>query len=367
MGGIKLKLLQLININVKRMVKNKASIMLTLLLPMVVVLGLGFIFNRESDSKKTYYMVNNDNGSYGEKLVKELSKDYNIKLYSKESAMERLKKKTIVEFYEIGEKFSSELKEGKRSHILANRRENVQSFSDFEAKANNLLNKLMISSEIEAASGEKVSIDYFNSVKVKTNVISTKSTTIGDQLVINLLVSFSLFSSIGMCLELFGLKSERTLSRSLTTANKPQTIIGAILGGQYIIVAVVYIVLYFMYVFIFNKGLFMQAPVVILNLLMTIAVSLSLAVFVSRIIKNKNLIPIVLQIVLCGTCFIGGSFMPVDMLPDSIARFSKFTPQYWAVQSISTGKFQYSLIVLLFAVLLFTGGTVSARSFANID
>jgi ABC-2 type transport system permease protein len=232
-------------------------------------------------------------------------------------------------------------------------------------QANEVINKLLISSSIEAASGESVSLEKLRNDEVVINTVSTKNTAMVSQMTINFLISFNLFVAIGMCYELFALKSEKTLRRALTTANTPAQVIGAVFSAQFIIVILGYIIIFFINAFINTRELLPQAPIIILNLAMTTAVALSLAVFIARIVKNEKLIAIVLQIILCGSSFIGGSFMPLEFLPKGIRAISKFTPQYWAIESIKNVRYEYSLIVLLFAVLLFTAGTVSARSFAE--
>jgi ABC-2 type transport system permease protein len=339
--------------------------MLTFILPAVVVLGIGFFNNRMPDSGRTYYIVNNDSGIYGKEFVKVLSKDFNLKVYSKEQAIEKLKKKTIAEFYEIGSSFSEKLENGQKPQLIVNRRETTQGFSDFQMKVDELMNRLLFSAVVKDRSGEDISIDELSTDKVDIKVASTKNTGIGSQIAINMLISFNLFCAIGMCYELFALRSERTLKRSLTTGNRPSMIIGGIFGAQFIMVMIGYIALLFAYTFLNDRTLLAQTPIIILNLMMTTAVALSLAVCVVRVIKDEKLIGIVMQIILVGTCFVGGSFVPVEMLPKSITFLSKITPQYWAIQSIKEGNIGFSLIVLLFAILLFTAGTISTKSFAE--
>jgi ABC-2 type transport system permease protein len=227
------------------------------------------------------------------------------------------------------------------------------------------MNRLIFTSLVNDKSGENITIDKLSAEEANIKVTSTKKTGIGSQIVINLLISFNLFCAIGMCYELFALRSERTLKRSLTTGNRPSMVIGGIFGAQFIMIMIGYIALLFVYTFLNDRTLLAQTPIIILNLMMTTAVALSLAVCVVRVIKDEKLIGIVMQIILVGTCFVGGSFVPVEMLPKSITFFSKITPQYWAIQSIKEGRFEFSLIVLLFAALLFTAGTVSTRSFAE--
>lgn len=360
-----MKLIHLIKCNLKRILKNKAMLLLSFVLPAIVVGGVSILNNKANLSTRTYYMVNTDSGTYGKELIQELSKNFNVKLSQKDEVMEKLKKKTLAEFYEISEDFTETLMNGQKPQILVNRREGSNAFSDFEMKLEDLISKLMFTSRIEDNTGEKIQLSSLVNKEVNIKVSTTNNTDTVTQLFINLFISFNLFCSIGMCYELAGLKSERTLKRSLTTGSSPKTIIGAVLGAQFLFIVTGYIVLLLVYVFINNKVLLPQVPIIVLNLIMTTAVALSLSVFVSRIVKDEKLIGVIIQIILVGTCFVGGSFVPIELLPKSISIVSRVTPQYWALQSIKEGRFEYALIVLLFAVVLFTAGTVSTRSFAE--
>lgn len=329
----------------------------------------GIIFETDSSNKDTreFYVVNNDVGIYGDKLVDILSKDFSIKLLSIEDAEEKLKKKAIFEFYEIEKNFSESLISGKGIEIIANRRESVQGFSDFEMKVKDAVDTLIISSHIESVSDEELTYNSFIADNVNVNIVSTSNIDDKSSLTVNLLLSFILFSSIGMCFEFFELKSERTLRRSLTTGNRPAAVIGGILGAQFIIVSIGYILIFFANAIFINRELLCKAPIIICNIIMLAAVALSLAVFISRIIKNEKMIIVACQIAIVSICFLGGSFVPLRVLPKSIVSLSRLTPQFWAVESIRADKYEYSLIVLLFAVLFFTAGTWSVKSFDEID
>lgn len=360
-----MKLLNLIKCNLKRMLKNKTAFILSFVLPALAVGAMTFLNNKTGIDKSTYYFVNKDKGVYAKELIKEIEKNSNVKLLSQDEAMERLKKKTITSFYIIDEQFSNKIQAGEKPQIEVSRREKSTSFNDFHLELDNYINKLMFIAIVDEESGERLALSSLQDENTEIKVTTTKSAGMGTQMFISLLVSFNLFCSIGMAYELAALKKERTLKRSLTTGSKPRTIIGAILGGQFIVTAFGYIILLYVYVFLNKNSILPQAPIIAINLLMTTALSLSLAVFISRIIKDDKLIGIVIQIVLCGSCFIGGSFLPYELLPKGIKYLSKFMPQYWTLQSIGEGKIEYSLIVLLFAIVLFTAGTISTRSFVD--
>jgi ABC-2 type transport system permease protein len=178
-----------------------------------------------------------------------------------------------------------------------------------------------------------------------------------------MIISFALYGAIGISMELFELKKQNILKRSFTTANKPETIIGGVLGALFIVSSIAYSGAFLLSSYIFSSSNLEKAPVIVLNIVCLVMVALSLGVFITRIVKNENLINMVLQITIALTCFIGGSFMPIEFLPKGIAMFSKFTPQYWALQSINTGNAWLSIIVLMFSVALFTCGTFKAKNF----
>lgn len=360
-----MNLLALILINLKRITKKKTAVVLTFLLPAIVVFGISCVKALGPKNTREFYVTNNDIGIYGDKLVDILSKDFNVKLLSREDAMEKLKKKRIYEFYEIEEDFSEFLINGKSIDVVINRRESVQEFSDFEMKIKDAVRKLIISSHIEAISDEKMVFNslYINVANVK--VVSTTDINWTSQLKVNLLLSFVLFSSISMCFEFFSMKSERTIRRSLTTGNKPGMIIGGILGAQFIIVSIGYILIFLVNALFIDKELLPKVPIVICNIIALTLVSLSLAVLLTRIIKNEKMIIVTSQIVIVSICFLGGSFVPLEMLPESIISLSRFTPQFWAIESIRSDRYEYAIIVLLFAVALFTLGTWSVRGFVE--
>jgi ABC-2 type transport system permease protein len=151
-------------------------------------------------------------------------------------------------------------------------------------------------------------------------------------------------------MELFELKKQNILKRSFTTANKPETIIGGVLGALFIVSSIAYSGAFLLSSYIFSSSNLKKAPVIVLNIVCLVMVALSIGVFITRIVKNENLINMVLQIIIALTCFIGGSFMPIEFLPKGITMFSKFTPQYWALQSINTGNAWLSIIVLMFSL-----------------
>ena len=359
-----MKFLIILKSNLKRTIKNKRNLIGSFIIPAIIILGFGIIFNGISDSEFENAIINNDKGIYAQEFIKEIQKTTDIKIYEKDDALEGIKKKRLSVCYEIPENFSDTIAKGEKPEIISYITEKGNNTGNFGFNANSLINKMLLQNQFKQQ-GIDVSIEELSGEKVNISITGKNHSTMGDIVVLNMLVSFILFGSIGISTDMFQLKRQNVLKRSFTTANRPGTIIGAVLGSLFIVSSVGFIIIFLMNSFISSQEYLSKAPVVIANIIALVLVSLSLGVFITRIFKNENFITMVLQMIISITCFVGGSFMPVEFLPKSITMFSKFTPQYWALQSINKGKPELSLIVVLFALVLFTAGTFKMKNFID--
>lgn len=61
--------------------------------------------------------------------------------------------------------------------------------------------------------------------------------------------------------------------------------------------------------------------------------SLTMALFISGLISNKNAITGVVNVVALGSAFLCGAFIPMSMLPDGVLKFAHVLPSYWYIKS----------------------------------
>lgn len=357
-----MKFLIILKCNIKRLLRDKKNIIASFIIPAVVILIFAFIFTKIDGSENINAVILSDKGSYGEEFIKEIKKSTGIKIYEKGDALERVKKKKLSVVYEVPLDFTEQIKKGEKPQLISYKIEKDTEPGDFEFNANSIINKMLLREEFKN-SGHDVSLGSLTYEGSKIKVIGSDKNKMGDVIILNMLISFALYGAIGISMELFQLKKGNILKRSFTTANKPETILGGVLGALFIVSSISYSLVFLLCSYMYSSSNLAKAPVIILNIAFMVLVSLSLGVFITRVVKNENLINMVLQIIIAFTCFVGGSFMPIEFLPKTISMFSKFTPQYWALQSINTGNAGLSFIVLLFAVALFTGGTFKAKSF----
>lgn len=61
--------------------------------------------------------------------------------------------------------------------------------------------------------------------------------------------------------------------------------------------------------------------------------SLSMAFLIGNIVRNKNAINGIVNVVALGSSFLCGAFVPVEMLPDSVLKIAHILPTYWYIQT----------------------------------
>ncbi len=335
---------------------------MTFLLPTAIAVGLGFTMYKDEAKEAPIYIVNSDKGSEGQNYVDKMLQKHSLILCSKEHGIEKLKKKQIAVCYEIPATFSEDIHALTKPTLIAHKTEsNVGSVSTFQLESNNLISQLILCSHLQQR-GIPMTLEDFEVQGGEVNVIDQNKIATGDRDLLHILISFIFFDAIVVASFLLELKKENVLQRSLTTAHSPATIFGGVILANFIFLFLAFFSAFFIQAFLRGAVKVGLLPIIALNIAFAVLTSLSLGVCVSRICKNEVMIIVVVQFVAWITCFLGGSFAPLDYLPEVIQYFARFTPQYWITTSIETNNFSLSFVTLLFALALFTIGTFKANA-----
>jgi ABC-2 type transport system permease protein len=348
--------------NLKRILKIKEFVIISFILPLAISLIIGFIFDNKDDVSGTITVINSDSGTLGAEAIGELQKTNTIKTYTKEDGLEKVKKKAITVCYEIPENFSASLEKGEKPEVIAHKYESNVESGDFEFNLNSVINNMVLKNTLQANGVNREVLDE-NTSKANIEVIGNEKASMSDTIILNIIISFIFFGAITIAEELFALKKQNILERSFSTGNKPWKVVGGILGAMFIFFVVVYSSTFLIESKVRGSVMLDKWPVVVVNMIFMVLVSLSLGILAARVCKNENTISIVVQMIAWVTCFVGGSFAPLELLPKTVQYFSKFTPQFWALKSIDTGNYALALIGGLFALVLFTAGTFKTRKF----
>lgn len=70
-----------------------------------------------------------------------------------------------------------------------------------------------------------------------------------------------------------------------------------------------------------------------LNTVAFFATVVTFSILVTSIMQNEDAIAGINNIFIMGSCFVGGVFVPSELLPDTVNKIAAFTPTYWFVQN----------------------------------
>ena len=71
----------------------------------------------------------------------------------------------------------------------------------------------------------------------------------------------------------------------------------------------------------------------ILNSFIFMILSLALAVLLSTLVRNKEAINGIVNVIALGSSFLCGAFVPMDFLPESVVKFSHILPSYYYIKN----------------------------------
>ena len=76
-----------------------------------------------------------------------------------------------------------------------------------------------------------------------------------------------------------------------------------------------------------------QGLVLILNSFVFTLCALTIAFLIGNLVKNKNAVNGIVNVVALGSSFLCGAFVPVEWLPNSVLTVAHILPSYWYIQT----------------------------------
>ncbi|MBO1306878.1 ABC transporter permease [Enterococcus sp. 669A] len=98
--------------------------------------------------------------------------------------------------------------------------------------------------------------------------------------------------------------------------------------------AAVCLILFLAFVVFATKGGFNEVTgYFIVNSLLFFSVMVSFSILFSSLLTNSESVGGINNVLIMGTCFVTGVFVPSEVLPDVVHKIAAFTPTYWFVQN----------------------------------
>lgn len=141
-----------------------------------------------------------------------------------------------------------------------------------------------------------------------------------------------LFSVVALGASLLSEKEEGTLKRLLYSPLDPNRILfGKMLSG--IVISIVQLIAMFFFAsLVFGLNVGQNIPALILLIIITAFTCSSFGIFLASVAKSRQQVQSLATLIILSMSAIGGSMVPLSMMPAWMEKFSIFTVNYWAVQ-----------------------------------
>lgn len=181
----------------------------------------------------------------------------------------------------------------------------------------------------------KINSSLQSSVNVKTvSKIDTK-----EQSRISRYFNFASYSIMAVviyiiCLVLTSFKEKNVNKRIIISSTNYQEHNKLLLYSSFVYVFLIWLLYSILGVIIFkNEILNLKGIIYLGNTLIFSFVALTIALFISSVINNKNAISGIVNVFALGQAFLCGAFIPTEYLPDTVLKIAHILPSYYYINS----------------------------------
>ncbi len=165
--------------------------------------------------------------------------------------------------------------------------------------------------------------------KLDTNSLSKLSTYFN-------FMNYSILAGLvyAICLILSSFKKETILKRTVISSIKYEKFNRQLILSNGLF-AIVLWTLYMILSFILLGDIMFSthALICVINSFVFLMCALVIAFFIGNLVKNKNAVNGIVNVVALGSSFLCGAFVPVEFMPDAVINLGKILPSYWYINT----------------------------------
>ena len=288
------------------------------------------------DKKPDILIINNDKEEgLTKNLINYINENTNIKEIKndEEAINDALFYRDVNYIIYIPKNYRKDVLEGKNPTI------NIKSSKDYNSSLAEMILKNYIKIQNIYANEIKDEKEIINSINntltKKSNIQTTTKLDTNKLLKVSRYFNFASYSIMAViiyivCLVLNSFNNETVRKRTIISSMNYKEHSKQILFASLLYSIIVWI-LYVLLGIILLGDILLQTRglIYILNALIFTITSLTIALLISSLIKNKGAISGVVNVVALGSAFLCGSFIPLEWLPNSVLRISKILPTYY--------------------------------------
>lgn len=178
-----------------------------------------------------------------------------------------------------------------------------------------------------------------NSLQSNVNVKTVSKIDTKEQSRISRYFNFASYSIMAVviyiiCLVLTSFKEKNVNKRIIISSTNYQEHNKLLLYSSFVYVFLIWLLYSILGVIIFkNEILNLKGIIYLGNTLIFSFVALTIALFISSVINNKNAISGIVNVFALGQAFLCGAFIPTEYLPDTVLKIAHILPSYYYINS----------------------------------
>lgn len=219
----------------------------------------------------------------------------------------------------------------------------IKSTKDYQASlAQMLLEKYLDTAQIYLASGmnEKDIIkNVNNTLETKVNIELTSQLDTNNLEKATLYYNFASYSILAgcvyvICMILSSFKETKIVKRTLVSSTNNQKINHALLLSNALFAIFMWLIYCLLSIILLGNIVLSKVGILyMLNAFIFSTCTLTIAFFIANIVKNKNAINGLVNVIALGSSFLCGAFVPMEWLPNSVLKIAHILPTYYYIKN----------------------------------
>ncbi len=344
-------------IHLRRYFKNPTLLLMMGPIPLILVLGsILFSGNDNTLLPKIAFVLETD-GVYEMQLLENLKMDTQyVYLDDETEALKQLKANDLAGVIYIPESFSTDLKNGQRPSLTIYKTTDTAGTAAIE---------LQVEEQIKTWLKDYYQLGTINPT---STVIAYKEDPVDMTftMFIIMIIYFMFIGASTLARDVYQLKQQKVLHRTLSTANKDYQIFGGLVLAMCMIQGICFTTIYYIGVLILDVSI----PNVLLPLVLMFTMSFvasSLVIFITRMFKHPSMIELsIIMYALVGFII---SLLTLNLFDMGIdvglaTNMAKLFPIYWAFDSaLNFNLWPNIFIIFLFGMVFLSAGSFKLKNF----
>lgn len=291
-------------------------------------------------TKPDIYIVNNNQEEMSNNFVNYLKKTCNVIPLKEDTLEDALFYRDISSIITIPKNYSQDFLEGKSPKIeMKNAGDYESSLAQMIVKRyNQVANSYLPYDQDQETLTRKIN----ETLEMQAEIELTSKRDVGGLTRVATYYSFSNYTILAgciyiICLVLSSFKEEKVQKRTMISSMEEKKFSRILLLSNCLFA----FILWFFYValsfIIIGSAMWsIQGLLCILNSFIFSICAVTIAFFISSLVKSKNAINGIVNVVALGSSFLCGAFVPAELLPDFVLKIAHILPSYYFISNNTT-------------------------------